>query len=57
VHFKEETDLAEAIKVIHIKEKKEGEAAGGQEATDANAKIFKDIFKATDKEKTAREKI
>jgi len=57
VHFKEETDLSEAIKVIHIKEKKEGEAAGGQEATDANAKIFKDIFKATDKEKTHREKI
>lgn len=57
MHLKEETDLSEAIKVVHVKEKKEGEAAGGQEATDANAKIFKDIFKATEREKTHREKI
>lgn len=57
VQLKEDSDLTDAIKVVHPKPRKEGEAAAGTEALDANAKIFKDIYKATDKPKTAREKI
>lgn len=57
VQLKEDSDLTDAIKVVHPKPRKEGEAAAGAEALDANAKIFKDIYKATERAKSAREKI
>jgi len=57
VKLEEDADVTASLKVHHKPKKVEGEAAGGTEDAEKNAKIFRDLTRVSESSNLSRDKI